>query len=198
MNVTVERATLEGAISSATLVPVISDGNISFDNIRDVGVISDTRLEWNSYATLNVALTDNSLWVVTEPCFMMTLAVDETSRVEAAPGYILSMTVDGEETEIEPGFYEGMIEIDVMADENHLPQDDAQEPAVTETVPEETKAAAEEAPAAEEPAATEAEAAPAEAEAPSGGLGMAGMIAIAAGVIVVIGAVVAVLVKKKK
>lgn len=120
MNVTLENAQLEGAISSAELTLAISDGNISFDNITDVGVVTDTALTYNEFANLNLSLTENAQWIVTEPCYLMALSLEEGSEICALPGYLVTMTVDGVETPLAAGEYTGEIMLDVLVDENYV------------------------------------------------------------------------------
>ena len=192
MNVTLSQAELEGTISSATLDLVIEDGNISFDNILDVGIVEGTTLEYNPYAKLNVALENEAHWIVTEPSYLMSLTIDDTSTLEALPGYKVILTVDGTETPVEPGEYAGEIKIDVLVDESYVPE-------------EEVPSAVEEAPVSEEPVQQEQPQAEPETEsepqtdetAETSGPSVGGIIGIVAAVLVIL-AVVILVVKKKK
>ena len=160
MNVTLNAAELEGAISSATLDLVIEDGNISFDNILDVGIVEETTLEYNAFAKLNVTAENEARWIVTESSYLMSLTIDESSTVEALPGYKLIMTVDGTETALEPGTYAGEIVIDVQVDESYVPEAEAEASA------EETPAVSTEPAVPEQPTPTPEEEAPVQ-EAPA-------------------------------
>lgn len=187
MNVTLENAQLEGAISSAELTLAISDGNISFDNITDVGVVTDTTLTYNEFANLNLTLTENAQWTVTEPCYLMSLSLEEGSSITALPGYLVTMTVDGVETPLTAGEYTGEILLDVVVDENYVeetPEEvSLQEPEVQpEPTPEETDAPTQ-----------EVEDAPAET-----GSGSSTVIVVVVVILVVVLAAVLVILKKKK
>lgn len=193
MNVTLSRAQLEGAISSASLDLAIEDGNISFDNILDVGVVEETSLEYNPFAKLNVTLQEEACWVVTEPSYLMALTIDDSSRLEALPGYLLVMTVDGEETPVEPGEYTGEIFIDVLVDESYVPEEEVpsvveEEPTV-DVEPAEVEVSAEEAAPQEEPQVEDVT--------QSSGMSTGAIVGILAAVLVVL-AVVIIVVKKKK
>ena len=196
MNVTLDQAELIGAISSATLVPVIGDGNISFDNIRDVGVIQETTLEYNTFARLNISLENGARWVVTEPSYLMSLTLDDSSTLEAAPGYRLVMTVYGKETPIESGTYTGEIQLDLVADESAVPgEPEAPESSAVETAPEAPTPNPEPAPAPTEEPAPEVSEAPAEAASGLSGGAIAGIVIV---VVIVLGVVAVLVVKKKK
>ena len=89
MNVVMASSTLTGDISSAKLTLKISDGNISFDNITDVGIVTNTEKTDNSAALLNVTLTSGSTWNVVSDSYVDTLTVDSSSKIN---GYA---TMDG-------------------------------------------------------------------------------------------------------
>ena len=204
MNVTVDNAWIYGAISSAVLTPAIDDGNISMDNIEDVGVITETSLEYNPWATLNVTLQNGAGWIPDKDCYLMSLTLDDTATLAPQIGYLLTMTVDGEEVEPVAGTYEGEIVLTITEDPDFVEPVAAEEDSAAETLEAEGSAAetlispADEA----EPEATE-EDTPAEAVAePATGTGnritTAGIAGIAAAVVVVLGAGTALVVKKKK
>ncbi len=114
MNVTLSGATLTGAISSATLTLAIDDGNISMENITNVGVITDTVYESNENAKLNVNLENGAVWNVTEPSYLMSLTIDDTSAINDGDVY-----VDGKKITPEAGTtYTGEI---VVAGEGYKP-----------------------------------------------------------------------------
>ena len=60
--------------------------------------------------TLAVNLTDNAVWNVTGDCLLSGLTIGDGATLQGENGEI-TMTVDGEETEIAPGTYEGEIRI---------------------------------------------------------------------------------------
>lgn len=188
MNVTLSGASLEGAISSAELTLAIEDGNISLDNILDVGVVTETVLTHNAFARLNVSLENGGTWTVTETSYLMGLDIGDGCAVEAQPGMLLKMTVDGAETPIEAGSYTGEIVLSVAVDESYVPE----EPVSIKEKPEPAGEQPEE-PAPQEPVPTaQQEPQPVQNEKSTGVL--IGVIAL----VVVLGAGVIVFLKKKK
>ena len=118
MVVTLDQARLEGAISSAELTLAIPDGAISFDNIRDVGVVAQTTLTYNPFARLHVSLINGSSWTVTKSCHLMELDLAQGTELIPPAGFGLRMTVDGVETPLEPGRYVGQILLEVFSEDN--------------------------------------------------------------------------------
>ncbi len=111
MNVTLDGASLTGAISSATIEMAISDGKISFDNIKEVGMIKGETLECNPYAKLNVELKNGSSWALDQDCSLMSLTLDDSSKIAGTDGQDVMMKVDGKETELKAGTYKGNIQL---------------------------------------------------------------------------------------
>ncbi len=60
---------------------------------------------------LRLALTNGSVWVVTEDSYLTELTIDATSAIAGAGGASVTMTVDGAATPIVPGAYSGEIVI---------------------------------------------------------------------------------------
>jgi hypothetical protein len=89
MNVTLDNATLTGGISSAECELTIADGNISHDNVDEVGSVKSTTFTNNEYATLNLTLENNAKWVVTEDCYVDELELDTTSSISADTAVIV-------------------------------------------------------------------------------------------------------------
>lgn len=145
----------------------------------------------NGDNTLVMNLTDNAVWNVTGDCLLSTLTIAEGATVQGENGTV-TMTVDGAETEIAPGTYEGEIRLSYTED---APA--AEEPAegsAVEEAPVEAEAPVEE--PAEEPVEV-----PADVEAPAetdGGISGGAVAGIIIAVIVVVAIVAAVVVKKKK
>jgi hypothetical protein len=149
----------------------------------------------NGDNTLTVNLTDNAVWNVTGDCLLSTLSLGENATLAAQDGTLI-MTVDGVETEIAPGTYQGEIWL------TYTP--DPQEPETVTDAPEEASADPE-APAAvtEAPASTQETPAETSAEAPTSTQEETTSTQSAAPIVVVVlivvaAAVVAVVLKKKK
>ena len=123
MNVTLSGASLTGAISSAELTLAIDDGSISFDNIRDVGVITRTVLTNNPWARLHLTLKSGAVWIPTETCYLSELTLAEDAVVKAEPGYLLKLTVDGEDASLDaPCSYAGKLVVEVLEDPDYVPE----------------------------------------------------------------------------
>ena len=69
----------------------------------------------NGDNTIAVNLTDNAVWNVTGDCLISSLSIAEGATVQGLSGTI-AMTVDGTETEIAAGDYEGEIRITYTPD----------------------------------------------------------------------------------
>ena len=134
----------------------------------------------NGDNTIDVTLTDNAVWNVTGDCLISSLSIAEGATVQGLNGDIV-MTVDGTETEIAAGEYEGEIRITYT------------EAAPVEEAPAEEAPVVEEAPATEETNATEETVEEAPAESSNTGIIVAIII-----VVVVIVVVIVVVAKKKK
>ena len=77
--------------------------------------------------TLVMNLADNAVWNVTGDCLLSGLTIGDAAVLQGEDGEI-SMTVDGQETEIVPGTYEGEIRITYTANpvqEEAAPAEDA-------------------------------------------------------------------------
>lgn len=137
----------------------------------------------NGDNTLTVNLTDNAVWNVTGDCLLSTLNIGDNATVQGQNGTV-TMTVDGVDTELAPGEYEGEIRLSYTENEPEPEEDSAEEeiPAVSEA-PAETEA----------PAVSEA---PAEAESESSPVGM--IVGIVAAVIALAAIVLAMVMRKKK
>jgi hypothetical protein len=65
------------------------------------------------YPALNngvlLTLENYSKWVIKGTCYLTGLTIDDTSSIVGALGANVSMFVDGEPTDIEPGTYGGEI-----------------------------------------------------------------------------------------
>ncbi|MCD8116589.1 MAG: hypothetical protein LUE21_05665 [Oscillospiraceae bacterium] len=124
LNVTLDNAEVSGEISSAWAYHTDADGNAldetEFALDYYTGTIDGSSGTWDytmylredaiSAPTVNnpvsLTLTNGSTWMVTGTNYLTSLTIDETSTVM---GMSLVMTVDGVETEIAAGTYEGEI-----------------------------------------------------------------------------------------
>lgn len=137
----------------------------------------------NGDNALAVNLTDNAVWNVTGDCLLSSLNIADTATVQGENGTV-TMTVDGTETELAPGEYEGEIRLSYTENEP--------EPAVESAV-EETPAVTETPAEPEAPAPSEAL-----AETETAGTPVGVIVGILVAVIALAAIVAAVVVKKKK
>ncbi len=104
MAVAMDNATVTGAISLANATLAIDDGNISFDNIMDVGMVENEFAPREDDVYLTVTLTNGSVWNVTETSYVSELTVDETSTVNGtiteADGYYIVEPAEGASAEV--------------------------------------------------------------------------------------------------
>ena len=94
MDVTFDNATIDGAITTSNATLAIPDGNITIDNIMQVGMVTNEYGVREDECHLNVTLQNGSVWNVTETSYVCELTVDATSTVngiitETADGYIV-------------------------------------------------------------------------------------------------------------
>lgn len=68
------------------------------------------KANWKTSATFD----KESVWTVTHDSYLGTLRLEEGAKIQAPEGSFLRMTVDGNETNIEPGSYKGQIIIQVI------------------------------------------------------------------------------------
>ena len=162
-----------GQVTSFTIAEYYNIGHVA------------NRFYSNGDNTLAVNLTDNAVWNVTGDCLLSTLSIADTATVQGENGTV-TMTVDGTETELAPGEYEGEICLSYTEDAP-APEASAVESAVEET-PAVSETTAETAAPSEAPAETETDS----------GMPVGGIVGIIVAVIAVVAIVAAVVVKKKK
>ena len=80
MAVVLNSASVDGAITLADAEPAIPDGNITLDNILDVGMVTNT-YGMRGDCALTVTLENGAVWNVTEASYVTELNVDATSSV---------------------------------------------------------------------------------------------------------------------
>ena len=106
MAVTMNAASVSGAITLAQSELAIPDGVITLDNILDVGMVTNTYAPRTDDCYLTLALENGAVWYVTETSYLTALSLDETSyiygTVTEGDGYIvvepLTAAVGDEET----------------------------------------------------------------------------------------------------
>ena len=92
MAVVLDSASVNGAITLAEAELAVPDGNITFDNILDVGMVTNTYAGRDDACFLTVELKNGAVWNVTETSYVTELDVD------------VSSTVNGTVTPVDGGF----------------------------------------------------------------------------------------------
>ena len=117
LDVTLDGSAVTGAISLGSdtwAVTHFASGNTAS---QEIGYAEKTVL--GSFHEdgfgLSLTLKDSSVWTVTEDSYLTALTVDAASSVVGADGKAVSMTVNGAETPITAGTYEGEIIITLAA-----------------------------------------------------------------------------------
>jgi len=101
-----ENATITGAITTATAVPV---GEPSYEKFYLIGEVTNSYCATDDKYGIKVALDGKSAWVVDETSYLNGLTVAEGAAISAPEGYSLTMTVSGAAKPIKPGEYKGKI-----------------------------------------------------------------------------------------
>ena len=117
LDVTLDNAAITGAISLGTdswNVTHFASGNTAS---QEIGYAAGTELGMYREGDhgLSLAVTNGSVWTVTEDSYLTSLTIDATSSIVGADGAAVTMTVDGVETPIAAGTYTGEIVITLGA-----------------------------------------------------------------------------------
>ncbi len=118
LDVTLDNTSITGAItlaedtwSVATLTTMSgTEGALNYVSSMDYGFYTDGE------HGLIVSLLNCSTWTVTETSYLTSLTISADSSIVAPAGYSVTMTVNGVETAIAAGSYEGEIVLTVTAD----------------------------------------------------------------------------------
>jgi hypothetical protein len=106
--------TLEGVISAATMIHVDENGEQNTHFTQDayyyIGHVKN-KVYYNGGNDVAVNLEGNAVWTVTGPGVITGLNLTAGAILQSPAGLTLSMTVDGRPTDIQPGSYEGVIEL---------------------------------------------------------------------------------------
>ena len=105
MNVTFDNATIDGAVTLSNSTLAIADGNITTENILQVGRIENVYGPREDACYMNITLSNNSVWNVTEASYVSSLNVDDSSVVNGTvtecDGYFLVEPAEGTAEEAE-------------------------------------------------------------------------------------------------
>jgi len=118
MNISFEKAAITGAITTATVINAVGpDGEeITMKTphlYKLIGEVKNIFGATNEKNGIKVSLDGDSSWVVDETSYLTGLTIAEDNAITAPDGYSVTMTVDGIETPIKAGDYEGEIVLKV-------------------------------------------------------------------------------------
>lgn len=110
-----DKAKITGVISASTAKHAID--TITSEEYKQLGEITNT-----SAAAINngviVSLTNGSTWTVTGNSYLTSLTIGKDSKITAPNGYKVNMKVNGYETNITSGTYNGKIEFTITQNNN--------------------------------------------------------------------------------
>jgi len=119
MNITLKSATLTGAITTATVEHALGPGGeaVSMETPELYYLIGEVT---NTYCArpedphgLTVSLDQASSWIVSKTSYLTGLTLAEGAQITAPEGCRVTLTVDGKETAIEAGAWEGAIVLEI-------------------------------------------------------------------------------------
>jgi len=115
VEVTLENATLTGAITTATAVHAVGPNGEELVMQDDpslyklIGAVEHTYAATDDEFGMKVTLDGISTWVVDKTSYLTGLTISEGAKITGPEGAEITMTVDGKETAIKAGTYEGKI-----------------------------------------------------------------------------------------
>jgi hypothetical protein len=112
MTVTFEKATITGAITTATTSPSTGKEPTK-ETFRSIGDVKNTFGATADKYGLKVSLDGNSRWVVDKTSYLTGLTVAQGATLSAPKGFSVTLTVDGVRTPMKAGAYTGKIELQV-------------------------------------------------------------------------------------
>ena len=113
LEVTLDASAVTGAISLGQDTWEVTYFASGANTMQTIGYAISTELgsfHEEGYG-LDLSLTNGSVWTVTEDSCLTALTIDDSSSIAGADGAVVVMTVDGTETPVEAGSYEGEIVI---------------------------------------------------------------------------------------
>jgi hypothetical protein len=113
MIVRMENVSVTGAISTSRAMARAGIDGISLgrDTCGYIGEAAHTLCASEDDYGLRLSLDGKTRWQVDETSFLNALAISEGAVISAPEGFGVTLMVDGRETPIAPGVYEGKIEL---------------------------------------------------------------------------------------
>jgi hypothetical protein len=114
LNVTLESATLTGAITTATTafqfeLDGLAAEDVTAEQYYYIGQVQNTFTATDEDGALNLTLDASSSWVVDETSYLNSITIEDGASIIAASGKNLTMLVDGVETAIAAGTYSNVV-----------------------------------------------------------------------------------------
>jgi hypothetical protein len=114
LNVTLESATLTGAITTATTafqfeLDGLAAEDVTAEQYYYIGQVQNTFTATDEDGALNLTLDASSSWVVDETSYLNSITIEDGASITAASGKNLTMLVDGVETAIAAGTYSNVV-----------------------------------------------------------------------------------------
>ena len=118
--VNLENAKITGAITTATTTfQYVADGyeaaDLTADDYAYIGEVQNVYEAQDDSNGVTVSVDGDSSWIVDNTSYLTELTLEDGAQLTAPAGYQLTMTVDGEATDIAAGSYSGAIVLSVDA-----------------------------------------------------------------------------------
>jgi hypothetical protein len=113
--VTIQDAAITGAVTTAACRPKVDiyGATLSRETCQYIGEVANTYCATGEAYGMQLTL-ENAIWTVGQTSWLNRLTILENAYIKAPEGRRVKMTVDGVETEIKPGTYEGQIKMAVL------------------------------------------------------------------------------------
>ncbi|MFT3763032.1 MAG: hypothetical protein QM761_10610 [Pseudoxanthomonas sp.] len=113
LSLKLENASVVGAISTGAQAP-IGGQEPTPETYWQIGDVVNTLGPASGKHGIDVSVGSGSKWVVTRDSYLTGLALADGAQIAAPPGYRLTLRVDGKDTTLTPGRYNGRIEFRVQ------------------------------------------------------------------------------------
>jgi hypothetical protein len=119
VNVTLEKATITGAITTATVINALGPNGEEITMktpqlYKLIGEVTNTYCATADKFGVAVSLDANSKWIVDKTSYLTSLTFAQGGTISAPTGYSLTMTVDSVKTAINAGKYKGKIVLTII------------------------------------------------------------------------------------
>ena len=112
LSVTLEKARVTGAISTGTQAPLTGEAPTA-QTYWLIGAVTNSLGASHDKNGTSVSVDGASRWIVTQSSYLTALDLAQGGKIEAAPGYRLSLSVDGKRVPLAAGHYKGDVRVTV-------------------------------------------------------------------------------------